>query len=91
MNFIMNFINRIISIVKETFYYSNRDQFQPIKKEQEYINFNVYDKTIIIKNDIVYANYNNDNNDNTIIIFNNKIDNDINKSLIIENENNDIV
>jgi hypothetical protein len=74
----MNFINRIISIVKETFYYSysNKDQFQPIKKEQEYINFNVYDKTIVIKNDVVYANYNDD---------------DINKSLIIENRNNDIV
>ena len=82
MNFIMNFINRIISIVKETFYYSysNRDQFQPIKKEQEYINFNVYDKTIVIKNDIVYANYNDNYNDN-----------DNNKSLIIQNENNDIV
>jgi hypothetical protein len=78
----MNFINRIISIVKETFYYSysNRDQFQPIKKEQEYINFNVYDKTIVIKNDIVYANYNDNYNDN-----------DNNKSLIIQNENNDIV
>ena len=63
MLFIMKYIYNFFDIIKEKFCSSNKDKY-----EQEYINFNIYDKTIIIKNDI---NDINDINKSLIIDYDN--------------------
>jgi len=77
MLFIIEYIKQFINFIKEKLFvsYSYKDDFVPIKKEQEFINFNLYSKTIIIDNN---DNNDNDNNDNNIT-------NDLNKKLIDSN------
>ena len=60
MLFIIYYIYKFIDFVKEKFNYTNKDELIPTRKEQEFINFNLYSKTIIIDND--------DNNDNDDLI-----------------------
>lgn len=64
------FYNKIINFFKEKFYYSNQnnDYLVPTRKEQEFINFNLYSKSIIIDNDNDNDNENDNENDNDNLI-----------------------
>lgn len=48
MLFIIYYIYKFIDFVKQKFNYRNSDELVPTRKEQEFINFNLYSKTIII-------------------------------------------
>ena len=67
MLFIIYYLYKFIDFVKEKFNYSNtnsnKDELLPERKEQEFINFDIYSKTIIIDND---DNDNDNDNDNLI-------------------------
>ena len=65
MLFIFEYIYDFFNYIKENYYYySKKDDLIPTKKEQEFINFNIYSKTIIIDND----NDNDNDNLNTNLI-----------------------
>ena len=51
MLFIIYYFYKFINFIKEKFNYKNNDELVPTRKEQEFINFNLYSKTIIIDND----------------------------------------
>lgn len=59
MIFILNYFYNFYYYIKEKFfYYTKEDELIPKRKEQEFINFNIYSKTIIIDNENDVENYN---------------------------------
>lgn len=62
MLFIFEYIYDFFAFLKDNYNcYSKKDDLIPTRKEQEFINFNIYSKTIIIDND------NNDNLNTNLI------------------------